>query len=160
MPLCQQRLQSRLSSGHFGGLGFFKNMNLSVVNSGNFSLNYKSGIFCSICHRIFESDNRNSLTRLPVLCKMQVKSLNEILPFHNFLNYCLQHLPISHSFSFIPSYNAYSNIIATLSSISSAKNPPANVIKISAVILYLARDKPDSNKPEKINISLLSGCCQ
>ena len=47
-----------------------------------------------------------------------------------------------------------------MSSISSAKNPPANVIKISAVILYLARDKPDSNKPENINISLLSGCCQ
>ena len=45
------------------------------------------------------------------------------------------------------------NIIATLSSISSAKNPPANVIKISAVILYLARDKPDSNKPEKIKWS-------
>ena len=108
MPLCQRRLQSRLSSGHFGGLGFFKDMNLSVVNSGNFSLNYKSGIFCSICRRSFESDNRNSLTRVPVLCKAQVNSLNEIVPFHNFLNHCLQHLPISHSFSFIPSYNAYS----------------------------------------------------
>ena len=39
-------------------------------------------------------------------------------------------------------------------SISSVKNSPANAIKISAVILNLASDKPDSDKPEKINISL------
>ena len=51
------------------------------------------------------------------------------------------------------------NIIATLSFISSVKNSPANAVKISAVILNLASDKPDSDKPEKINISLLSGCC-
>ena len=61
---------------------------------------------------------------------------------------------------FLKGLETFMKIIATLSSISSAKNLPANVIKISAVILYLARDKPDSNKPEKINISLLSGCCQ
>ena len=42
------------------------------------------------------------------------------------------------------------------SSISSVKNSPAiNAIKISAVILNLASDKPESDKPEKINISLL-----
>ena len=46
-----------------------------------------------------------------------------------------------------------------MSSISSVKNSPANAIKISAVILNLASDKMDSDKPEKINISLLSGCC-
>ena len=32
---------------------------------------------------------------------------------------------------------------------------PASAIKISAVILNLASDKPESDKPEKINISLL-----
>ena len=47
-----------------------------------------------------------------------------------------------------------------MSSISSVKNLPANAIKILAVILNLASDKPDSDKkPEKINISLLSDCC-
>ena len=45
-----------------------------------------------------------------------------------------------------------------MSSISLVKNSPANAIKISAVILNLASDKPDidSDKPEKINISLLA----
>ena len=42
-----------------------------------------------------------------------------------------------------------------MSSISSVKNSPAIAIKISAVILNLASDKPESDKPEKINISLL-----
>ena len=44
--------------------------------------------------------------------------------------------------------------LTSVSPISSVKNLPANAIKISAVILNLAGDKP-----EKINISLLSGCC-
>ena len=47
----------------------------------------------------------------------------------------------------------------SVSSISSVKNSPAIAIKISAVILNLASDKPESDKPEKINISLLSDCC-
>ena len=34
----------------------------------------------------------------------------------------------------------------SVSSISSVKNSPANAIKISAVILNLASDKPDSDK--------------
>ena len=42
----------------------------------------------------------------------------------------------------------------SVSSISLVKNSPANAIKILAVIFSLASDKP-----EKINISLLSGCC-
>ena len=42
----------------------------------------------------------------------------------------------------------------SVSPISSVKNLPANAIKVSAAILNLAGDKP-----EKINISLLSGCC-
>ena len=42
-----------------------------------------------------------------------------------------------------------------MSSISSVKHSPAIAIKISAVILHLASDKPESDKPEKINISLL-----
>ena len=42
-----------------------------------------------------------------------------------------------------------------MSSISSVKNSPAIAIKISAVILNLASDKPESDKSEKINISLL-----
>ena len=41
-----------------------------------------------------------------------------------------------------------------MSSISLVKNSPTNAIKISAVNLNLASDKS-----EKINISLLSGCC-
>ena len=41
----------------------------------------------------------------------------------------------------------------SVSFISSVKNSPANAVKISAVILNLASDKPDSDKPEKINIS-------
>ena len=55
------------------------------------------------------------------------------------------------------------NIIATLRlSISSKKNLPANVIKVSAAILNLVSfsllfDRRDSAKPEKINISLFSG---
>ena len=48
------------------------------------------------------------------------------------------------------------NIIAT-----SLKNSPANVIKVSAAILNLVSfslfDRRDSDKPEKINIPLLSG---
>ena len=46
----------------------------------------------------------------------------------------------------------------SVSSISSVKTSPANAIKISAVILNLASDKPDidSDKPEKINISVRS----
>ena len=51
------------------------------------------------------------------------------------------------------------NIIATVSSISSVTNSPANAIKISAAILNLASKKLDSDKPEKITISFLSGCC-
>ena len=49
----------------------------------------------------------------------------------------------------------------SVSFISSVKNSPANAVKISSVnfTLNLASDKPDSDKPEKINISLLSGCC-
>ena len=39
-----------------------------------------------------------------------------------------------------------------MSSISSVKNSPAIAIKILAVILNLASDKPDSDKPEKINL--------
>ena len=37
----------------------------------------------------------------------------------------------------------------SVSSISSVKNSPANAIKISAVILNLASDKPDSDKNRK-----------
>ena len=51
----------------------------------------------------------------------------------------------------------------SVSSISSVKNSPANAIKISAAILNLVRfslfDRCDSDKPEKITILLLSGCC-
>ena len=45
----------------------------------------------------------------------------------------------------------FNNIIATLCllAISSLKNSPANAIKISAVILNLASDKPDSDKNRK-----------
>ena len=43
-----------------------------------------------------------------------------------------------------------------MSSISSVKNSPEIAIKISAVILNLASDKPESDKPEKINISVAS----
>ena len=50
-----------------------------------------------------------------------------------------------------------------VSSVSSVKYSPANVLKISVAILNLVSfsllDQRDSNKPEKINISLLSGCC-
>ena len=53
-----------------------------------------------------------------------------------------------------------------MSSISSVKNSPANAIKISAAILptvnflsFSLFDRCESNKPEKINILLLSGCC-
>ena len=46
-----------------------------------------------------------------------------------------------------------------LLAISWLKNSPANAIKISAVILNLASDKPDSVKNRKRNISLLSDCC-
>ena len=38
------------------------------------------------------------------------------------------------------------------------KNSPANAIKISVAIQTLF-DRRDSEKPEKINISLISGCC-
>ena len=37
----------------------------------------------------------------------------------------------------------------SVSSISSIKNSPANAVKISAVILNLASDKPDSDKNRK-----------
>ena len=54
----------------------------------------------------------------------------------------------------------------SVSSISSVKNFPANAIKISAAILHTVNllsfslfDRCDSDKPEKINILLLSGCC-
>ena len=54
----------------------------------------------------------------------------------------------------------------SVSSISSVKNSPANAIKISAAILqtvnllsFSAFDRYDSDRPEKINILLLSGCC-
>ena len=51
----------------------------------------------------------------------------------------------------------------SVSTISSVKNSPANAIKISAAILNLVSfslfDRCDSDKPEKINILLLSGCC-
>ena len=50
-----------------------------------------------------------------------------------------------------------------MSSISSVKNSPANTIKLSAAIFNLVSfslfDLHDSDKPENINISLLSGCC-
>ena len=41
----------------------------------------------------------------------------------------------------------------SVSSISSVKNSPANAVKISAVILNLASDKPDSDKNRKRKIS-------
>ena len=54
----------------------------------------------------------------------------------------------------------------SVSSISSVKNSQANAIKISAAILQTVNllsfslfDRCDSDKPEKINILLLSGCC-
>ena len=54
----------------------------------------------------------------------------------------------------------------SVSSISSVKNFPANAIKISAAILETVNllsfslfDRCDSDKPEKTNILLLSGCC-
>ena len=54
----------------------------------------------------------------------------------------------------------------SVSSISSVKHAPANAIKISAAILQTVNllsfspfDRCDSDKPEKINILLLSGCC-
>ena len=54
------------------------------------------------------------------------------------------------------------NIIATVSFISSVKNSPANGIKISAAILNFVSfslfNRSDSDKLEKINIFLLSGC--
>ena len=40
-----------------------------------------------------------------------------------------------------------------MSSISSVKNSPANAIKISAVILNLTSDKPDSDKNRKREIT-------
>ena len=49
----------------------------------------------------------------------------------------------------------------SVSPISSVKNSSGNTIKISAVILSRANDhEPDCDKPEKINISIRSGCCQ
>ena len=51
----------------------------------------------------------------------------------------------------------------SVSSISSVKNSPANVIKMSAVILnpvsFSLFDRCDSDRPKKINILLLFGCC-
>ena len=54
----------------------------------------------------------------------------------------------------------------SVSSISSVKHSPANAIKISAAILQTVNllsfslfDRCDSDKPEKINILLLSGFC-
>ena len=48
-----------------------------------------------------------------------------------------------------------------MSSVSSVKNSPANVFKVSAAILNLVSfslfDEHDSDKPEKINIALLYG---
>ena len=53
------------------------------------------------------------------------------------------------------------NVSDSVSSISSVKNSPANAIKLSAAVLNLVRvslfDRRDSKKPDKINISLLSG---
>ena len=58
----------------------------------------------------------------------------------------------------------FNNIIATVSYISSVKNSAANTIKLAATIFNLVSfslfDWHDSFKPEKINISLLSGCCK
>ena len=54
----------------------------------------------------------------------------------------------------------------SVSSISSVKNSPVNAIKLSAAILRTVNllssslfDQCDSDKPEKINILLLCGCC-
>ena len=51
----------------------------------------------------------------------------------------------------------------SVSSISLVKESPATTIKVSATILNLVSfslfDQCDSDKPEKINISLLSVCC-
>ena len=48
-------------------------------------------------------------------------------------------------------------------SFSSVKGSPANTIKVSAAISHLVSfsffDGFDSDEPEKIKISLLSGCC-
>ena len=45
----------------------------------------------------------------------------------------------------------------SVSFFSLVKDSPANTIKVSAAISLF--DRCDSDKPEKINISLLSGCC-
>ena len=65
-----------------------------------------------------------------------------------------------------PGYKTHfdlNNILATLClAISSVKISPANAIKLWAAILNLVSfslDRRASDKPEKINISLLSGCC-